>query len=113
MFCPKCGSENDPNDNYCRFCGSELHTSDSNTNNVSQNKKNSSNAVSGFVCSLIGMFIFGFLCIIGLILSKKALNEAKETGAPTGLATAGFVLGIIGTIFWVMCVFIISDIMYL
>lgn len=109
MFCPNCGNENDPNDNFCKSCGADLHSNDQNANYVNQNKKKSPSAVSGFVCSLVGMFIFGFLCIVGMILSKKALNEAKQTGAPTGLATAGFVLGIIGTCGWIVGVLLISS----
>ncbi len=108
MFCPNCGNENDPNDNFCKSCGADLHSNAQNANYVNPNKKNSSNAVSGFVCSLVGMFILGFLCILGLVLCSKALKEAKQTGAPTGLATAGFVLGIIGTCGWVLGVILLS-----
>jgi hypothetical protein len=49
--------------------------------------------VAGFVVSLVGfLFCMGVLCPIGLILS--ACGMRKE---PKGLATAGLVLGIIGS----------------
>ena len=64
-------------------------------------------AVGGFVCSLVGMilavigvcfFIGGPLAAVGLVLSIVGRNHARERGAPTGLATAGFVMGIIGVL---------------
>jgi hypothetical protein len=42
------------------------------------------------------MWVFG---ILGIILSAMARSKAKKAGQPTGLATAGLVLRIIGTIF--------------
>ncbi len=64
-------------------------------------------AVAGFVCGLVGMilavigvcfFIGGPLAIVGVVLSVVGRNQARERGAPQGLATAGLVTGIIGTI---------------
>lgn len=64
-------------------------------------------AVGGFVCSLVGMilaligvcFFIGLpLAAIGLVLSIVGRNHARERGAPTGLATAGLVMGIIGVL---------------
>jgi len=42
------------------------------------------------------MWLFG---IVGIILSSIARSKAKKTNQPTGIATAGLVLSIIGTIF--------------
>ena len=64
-------------------------------------------AVGGFVCSLVGMilavigvcfFIGGPLAAIGLVLSFVGRNHANREGRPTGLATAGVVMGIIGVL---------------
>lgn len=64
-------------------------------------------AVGGFVCSLVGMilavigicfFIGGPLALIGLILSIIGRRQANEAGAPSGLATAGVIMGIIGVL---------------
>jgi len=65
-------------------------------------------AVAGLILgilSLIGGSIPGvnafplwLLGIIGIILSSIARSKAKKTNQPTGVATAGLVLSIIGTI---------------
>jgi uncharacterized membrane protein YedE/YeeE len=64
-------------------------------------------AVGGFVCSLVGMilavigvcfFIGGPLAAIGLVLSFVGRNHANREGRPSGLATAGIVMGIIGVV---------------
>jgi hypothetical protein len=39
------------------------------------------------------------LGVLGIIFSSVARSRAKAAGQPTGLATAGLVLSIIGTIF--------------
>jgi hypothetical protein len=59
--------------------------------------------VAGFVCALVGLLVswVGWtvvLCVIGLVLSIMGRRQANERGAPTGLATAGIVMGIIGTV---------------
>jgi hypothetical protein len=60
-------------------------------------------AVAGFIMSLVGFFVFAIvLCPIGWILSAKGRKQAKAIGAPTGLATAGIWIGVIGTIFAVL-----------
>ena len=42
-------------------------------------------------------FVFLALGITGIVLSAISSSRAKAVGAPTGLATAGLVLSIIGT----------------
>jgi hypothetical protein len=60
-------------------------------------------AVAGFIMSLVGFFVFAIvLCPIGWILSAKGRKQAKAIGAPTGLATAGIWIGVIGTILAVL-----------
>jgi len=66
-------------------------------------------AVAGLVLgilSLIGGGIPGvnafpmwLLGVVGIILSAVARSKAKKEGQPTGIATAGLVLSIIGTVF--------------
>jgi hypothetical protein len=68
-----------------------------------QQQGNPGIAVAGFVCALVGLLVswVGWtivLCVIGLVLSIMGRRQAVERGAPTGLATAGIVLGIIGTV---------------
>ena len=75
--------------------------------NTQEGEKNM--AVAGLVLgilSLIGGSIPGvnafpmwLLGIVGIILSAIARSKAQKEGQPTGIATAGLVLSIIGTIF--------------
>ena len=71
-------------------------------------------AVAGLVLgilSLCGGWIPGVpvwvLGILGIILSAVAYSKAKRAGQPAGIATAGLVLSIIGTVLslslWVAC----------
>ncbi len=54
--------------------------------------------VAGFVVSLVGIFLCGFISPIGLILSAVAMARP-----PRGMAIAGLALGLIGTTF--LCLF--------
>ena len=51
------------------------------------------------------LWLFG---IVGIILSAVARTKAQKAGQPTGMATAGLVLSIIGTVFalilWIACI---------
>ncbi len=55
------------------------------------------------ILGIIGAWIpvvkyFTLVCaVLGIIFGVKARQKAAAAGVPTGLATAGFVLGIIGT----------------
>jgi ABC-type microcin C transport system permease subunit YejB len=57
------------------------------------------------VANAFPMWLFG---ILGIILSATARSKARKAGQPTGIATAGLVLSIIGTIyafiFFLVCV---------
>jgi hypothetical protein len=48
------------------------------------------------VANAFPMWLFG---ILGIILSNIARSKAKKAGQPTGIATAGLVLSIIGTVY--------------
>ena len=60
--------------------------------------------VLGIVSAVIAWWgiylsIVALVCgIVGIILAIKGKKMAKEAGAPTGIATAGLVLSIIGTV---------------
>lgn len=68
--------------------------------------------VGGFVTGLLGLIFCWFpwlgivLSIIGVALGGVGLSQGKKRGAPTGLAIAGLVCGIIGLA--VSLVFIIA-----
>jgi hypothetical protein len=48
------------------------------------------------VANQFPMWLFG---VLGIILSAVARSKAKRARQPTGIATAGLVLSIIGTVF--------------
>ena len=65
--------------------------------------------VAGFVLGIVAIVFgilggwFSILClpmaIVGLVLSVIAGKNLKAAGQPTGLATAGLVIGIVATVF--------------
>jgi len=55
-------------------------------------------ATAGFVCSLLGLFLGGLLCPVGLVLAIVALSKPGGRG----LAIAGIVLGAIGMVGWLL-----------
>lgn len=65
-------------------------------------------AVAGLVCGILSIvlaWVVGvvnivavILGIVGIILSVLGSKNLRTTGAPTGIATAGLVLSIIGTV---------------
>ena len=75
-------------------------------NNPTPNGKGMS--IAALVCGILGI-IGGFipvvsyftlvLAILGIVFGSKGMKIAKATGEGKGLATAGLVLGIIGTVF--------------
>jgi hypothetical protein len=69
-------------------------------------------AIAGFVCSLVGLFVFPIVpSIVGLVLSIMGRRQARETHAPTGLATAGLWIGVAGLVLWAL--FIIFYIIFI
>lgn len=71
--------------------------------------------VAGFVMGIVGI-VFGLLsgvfsivglpvAVVGLILSVSGGKAAKAAGQPSGLATAGLVLGIIAVVFTAIAFF--------
>lgn len=63
-------------------------------------------AIAALVCGILGIvgsyipivqYFTTVLAIIGIVLGVKARNQAMAAEEPTGMATAGMVLGIIGT----------------
>ena len=69
-------------------------------------------AVAGFVCGLLGLitsviplFILvfpGILDILGIVFGMKGRTAAAGGARQGGLATAGFIMGIIGLLIWLL-----------
>ena len=63
--------------------------------------------IAGLVCGIVALVLawFGYssiialpLAIVGLVLSASAKKALKAAGQPAGVATAGFVVGIIAVV---------------
>lgn len=71
-------------------------------NDLSVNGKTqtNSNAIVGLVLGILSLIIpvIGFILgVVGIVMSRKAVNEIKETNeGGKGIATAGFVCSIVG-----------------
>jgi hypothetical protein len=115
MYCRNCGSA-DEDGKFCSNCGTQneniptkarkLNNRTDNTNTKvsevanSELTKPSGSSTPGFVLSIIGAVFVSApivclpLSITGLVLSKKRLNFLNNKGPGTGLAKAGFIIGI-------------------
>lgn len=71
-------------------------------------KKSNGMAVAALICGILGiigsfipvvMYFTAVLAVLGIIFGVKGKKIARENNTGMGLATAGLVLGIIGTIF--------------
>lgn len=74
-------------------------------NNDNESKKSNGLAVTGFVLSLVGLFLFGFILgLLAIIFSAIGLGRAVKdsTYKGKGLAIAGLIIGIIDIAAWIV-----------
>lgn len=73
--------------------------------NGDEPKKNGM-AIAGFVCSLVGLFLFGFITgVLAIIFSAIGLGKIKKDPSKwegKGMAIAGLIIGIVDIIAWVL-----------
>ncbi len=121
-FCKYCGSKVNEEDKFCQKCGAKIEENTTSTNNEIQNNniqnsnvnnntqndavngKNGTNpsAIGGFVCSLVGLLIFGVIMgtiAICLGVTAKKHMEVFKNEKGGGLATAAIIIGIIDVVF--------------
>lgn len=125
-YCPMCGSNLDPDCNFCPNCGFQMTeftlSSDKNTTPASVQKIPSQSQVqpryrpqpqmqqqyyppsntNGTVALIFGILGFFLIPIIGSIIAIifGAIARSREPQSSTG--KAGLVLGIVGIIFWIL-----------
>ena len=70
------------------------------------NQKKHGMAITGFVTSIVGFFLFGFVFgLLAIIFSGIGLNKINndpERWSGKGLATAGIIIGIVDIIGWLL-----------
>lgn len=103
-FCTNCGAENVLNEDKKSDIGPVTYTSgnEKKTEGSEAEKTNNKNAIIGFVCSIIGLFIAGFVMgfvAIGLGASVLKHNKVFGVNEGKGLAIAGIVIGILDIVF--------------
>ena len=74
-----------------------------------ENKTNGM-SIAGFVVACASMLVdlYGVVGLVGLILSAIGRSQAKNEGGKTGLATAGVVLGVVGVVYGLIKVVVLS-----
>lgn len=60
------------------------------------------NTYPGKTLGIVGLIVSIFVAIVGLILSIVALRQSKKAGYKNTPAVVGIVLGILGTIGWII-----------
>ena len=93
MVCNNCGTPNVEEAFVCSNCGAPLTATVQNTDNG----KNF--AIASLVLGIVSIFCFGIIVgTLAIVFSRMA----KSKGYPGGMATAGFVCGIIGLVGWAL-----------
>ena len=102
MYCSKCGAPNTEEASFCSQCGCGLGVTQ-NTSGKRQKSPGESAAVTSLVLGILGLMILPIFGPFALYQSGKA----KKLGYTGGMATAGQVLGWVGTAYCLLFVFVL------
>ena len=114
MLCPFCNNETANNAAFCDKCGAMIENSRDSRKNHSEPSVNygsdSANAPqgtqnrmvkNGLIFGILSIFCLGEIGgILGIIFSIIGKNQLRKQNLPTGAATPGLVLSIIGIVLW-------------
>jgi len=60
-------------------------------------------SIISMIASIVGIFTFGVLCILGIILGHISLSQIKRTGENVrGMSITGLIVGYIGIAGWII-----------
>jgi len=60
-------------------------------------------SIISMISSIIGLFTWGILCVLGVILGHISLSQIKRTGeGGKGMALTGLIVGYIGIAGWII-----------
>lgn len=66
-------------------------------------KKTNVMSIISMISSIIGLFTFGILCLLGVILGHISLSQIKRTNeGGKGMAITGLIVGYIGIVGWII-----------
>ncbi|MDY3280077.1 MAG: hypothetical protein SOX25_08240 [Eubacteriales bacterium] len=106
--CPNCGHPFTPEEKRRMTAAMQTkNTAAGTTNGLS---------IARFVISLVSLFFsgYGLVGLVGWILSGCGRSNAINAGGKTGLATAGIVLGIIGSVgTWLLMLILPKELRFL
>lgn len=126
MFCKNCGKEINDQAVVCVHCGCAVANAAPKAANPTAPMVGAGNdgkglSIAALVLGLIGLVFawFGWFCyvalacaIAGIIFGGMGMNKSKAAnGKASGLAVAGLVLGIIGTVFALFAVLVCTIIL--
>ena len=106
--CPNCGHPFTPDEKKQMAWAMQRHNTGAGTTNGL--------SIAGFVISLVSLFwaLYGVIGLLGWILSACGKSKAVNEGGKTGLATAGIVLGIIGSVgTWIVMLLLPKELQWL
>lgn len=135
-FCTNCGTKLNEGDMFCANCGTAVNQNSAQNQGDVQNQVNAQQtqnnynqqtyynngaqagqqktnglAIAGFVCSLVGLFVFPLILgILGVCfggVGKKRIEAFNEKG--NGFATASIIIGILDIIWWIICLVIVGS----
>ena len=72
--------------------------------------------VAGFVTGLVGLVLcwvpwFGMILgLVGVVLGGIGISQGKKKGAPTGLAIAGLVCGVLAVLVWLVLLAVVFSV---
>jgi len=107
---PKINIQNEDNQNKPTF-KSEFKKGTKMILAPSDDPKTNGSALAGFILSLVGLFIFGFILgVLAIIFSAIGLGKIKKDPAKwkgKGMAIAGLIIGIVDIIGWLIVIALI------
>lgn len=120
-YCTECGAEVSKKANFCNECGFKCNSAGPGISNSDEDKDilkeykrakhTASGATTSLVIAIIGLFFGPFIIIFGIvaiIFALRAKNEIRANPAleGTGMATAGYVMGIIEVVLPIILILI-------